>query len=172
MPSLEELQRRRAYECRLTPDRALRSLDEAHEFLRDRGLLTWAPDSSLPSLYEALHEDPADPRRRWWLDALAEREDVHLLRIHRGKPLLVSEETAALFDPILRAELERMEAADPQWGALLSALREAGPLAWEDARRRLGLKRHEFAHVVFPLELCGAVVSRVVALVGAGGEEA
>ena len=39
MSALRELAQRRAYECRLSPDRALRSLDEAHEFLRDRGLL-------------------------------------------------------------------------------------------------------------------------------------
>jgi hypothetical protein len=170
MSRLQQLQERRAYECRLTTDRTLRSLDEAAEFLHDRGLLTWVPDSSLPSLYEALHEDPAAPERRWWLDALAEREDVYLLPIHRGKPLLVSEEAAAIVDPILRAEIERMAAA-PDWGELLRYLDEAGPTTFEDARRRFGLKRHEFAHVVSPLERCGAVVRRAVVLDGAGGGE-
>jgi hypothetical protein len=170
MSRLQELQERRAYECRLTPDRALGSLDDAAQFLRDRGLLTWAPDSSLPSLYEALHEDPTDPQRRWWVDALAEREDVYMLPIHRGKPLLLSEDAAAIVDPVLRAEIERM-AAVPDWGELLQYLAEAGPTSFEDARRRFGLKRHEFAHVVYPLERCGAVVSRAVVLEGAGGRE-
>jgi hypothetical protein len=168
MGRLQELQDRRAFECRLTPDRALGSVDDAAEFLRDRGLLTWAPDSTLPSLYEALHEDPAAPDRRWWLDALSAREDVYTLPIHRGKPLLLSEETAAIVDPVLRAEMERMAAAS-DWGELLRYLAESGPASFEDARRHFGLKRHEFAHVVSPLERCGAVVRRAVVLEGAGG---
>ncbi len=56
--SLDELRSRREYDCRLTPDRALESLDEAHEFLRERGLLTRTADCALPSLYEACHEEP------------------------------------------------------------------------------------------------------------------
>jgi hypothetical protein len=171
MSGLPELQERRAHALCLTPDRALRSLDEAAEFLLERGMLTWAPDSSLPSLYEALHEDPAAPERRWWLDALAESEDVYLLPIHRGKPLLVPEATAAIVDPVLRAEIERM-AAVPDWGELLGFLADRGPASWEDARRHFGLKRHEFAHVVSPLERCGAVVRRTVVLETAGGPEA
>src|ERR671937_2566199 len=63
MSRLQELQEQRAYECRLTPDRALRTLDEAEAFLRDRGLLTRTADSALPSLYEACHEDPYAPGR-------------------------------------------------------------------------------------------------------------
>ena len=35
MSRLPELQERRAYECRLTPDRALATIDEADAFLRD-----------------------------------------------------------------------------------------------------------------------------------------
>ena len=49
MTTLAELEERRAYECRLAPDRALASLDEAEEFLLDRGLLTRTVDSALPS---------------------------------------------------------------------------------------------------------------------------
>jgi hypothetical protein len=58
MTSLSDLQERRAYECRLTPDRALETLDEAEEFLHDRGLITRTADSALPSLFEACHEEP------------------------------------------------------------------------------------------------------------------
>ena len=36
---LAELLEHRAHACRLTPDRALASLDEAAAFLQDRGLL-------------------------------------------------------------------------------------------------------------------------------------
>ena len=61
MESLTELRKRRAFECRLTPDRALRTLAEAEAFLRDRGQLTRTTDSALPSLYEACHEDGYAP---------------------------------------------------------------------------------------------------------------
>jgi hypothetical protein len=64
VPSLSELRERRAYECRLTPDRALDTLDDAVEFLRDRGMLTRTTDCSLPSLYEACHEEPYKPGGR------------------------------------------------------------------------------------------------------------
>ena len=50
MGSLTGLRERRAFQCRLTPDRALRSLEEADAFLRDRGLLTRTADCALPSL--------------------------------------------------------------------------------------------------------------------------
>ena len=49
MESLADLRVRRAIECRLDPGRALRSLDEAEAFLRDRGLLTRTTDGALPS---------------------------------------------------------------------------------------------------------------------------
>jgi hypothetical protein len=63
MESLAELLEQRAFRCRLVPERALRSVEEAEGFLRDRGLLTRTPDSALPSLYEACHEDPYKPGR-------------------------------------------------------------------------------------------------------------
>jgi hypothetical protein len=53
---VDALLERRAFECRLTPDRALESPDEAETFLLDRGLLTRTTDCALPSLYEACHE--------------------------------------------------------------------------------------------------------------------
>ena len=56
-----ELQKRRAYECRLTPNRALSTLEDAESFLVDRGLLTRATDSALPSLFEACHEPAYAP---------------------------------------------------------------------------------------------------------------
>src|SRR5260370_1025285 len=56
-----DLQRRREVEGRLAPDRAIGSLQEAEAFLRDRGLLTRPPDSPLPGLYDACHEDAYQP---------------------------------------------------------------------------------------------------------------
>src|SRR5918912_488901 len=138
MSRLQELQARRAYECRLTPDRALRSVDEAEAFLRDRGLLTRTADSALPSLYEACHEDPYAPGRggfgewpatKWpWFGWLADRAGVHRLKVHhRGKNLLVTEETAALLDPICRSEIERMRRDAPEWARVLDRWDQAFP---------------------------------------------
>jgi hypothetical protein len=167
--TLEELRERRAYECRLTPDRALQSLDEAEEFLRDRGLLTRTTDSALPSLYEACHEEAYKPgsggfgewpRTKWpWFGEVAGRGHL-VLAVHRGKNLLVSDRVAALIDPICRAEIERMRAADPKWKRLLDHLAAVGPSNIEDLQVELDLTPRELKSLRAPLERCGAVVSR------------
>src|SRR6266516_6882944 len=102
--SLTELRERREFQCRLRPERALRSLDEADAFLRDRGLLTRSADCALPSLYQACHEDPykpgsqgfgAWPATKWpWFGELAGRGYL-VAAVHRGKNLLVTGEWRA-----------------------------------------------------------------------------
>ena len=169
MESAAELRERRAFECRLTPDRALRSLDEADAFLRDRGMLTRTTDCALPSLYEACHEEPYKaggvgfatwPATKWpWFGGLTAAGHL-CVAVHRGKNLLVSSETAAMLDPICRAEIDRMRAADPGWRALLDHLAVAGPSDIEDLRVELRLKRQELKALRSPLERCGAIVSR------------
>jgi hypothetical protein len=167
--SLTELRERRAFQCRLTPDRALRSVEEAEAFLRDRGLLTRTADCALPSLHEACHEDPYKPgspgfaswpATKWpWFGELAGRGYL-VAAVHRGKNLLMTGEVARLLDPICRAEIERMRAADRGWGRLLDHLAAAGPSSIEDLRTELGLKRQELKALRAPLERCGAIISR------------
>jgi hypothetical protein len=170
---MRELEARRAYLCRLTPDRALESLDEAVEFLRDRGLLTRTADCSLPSLFEACHEEPYAPgragfgqwpRTKWrWSFALTEQAGVYALKIHhRAKTLFVSEETARLVDPIVRTELERLEREGEDWALVLRHLDDAGPSTADDLKTELGLKPKELKAILYPLELCGAVLRRGV----------
>jgi hypothetical protein len=181
MASLAELIERRNYELRLTPDRALETLDDAEEFLRDRGLLTRSADSALPSLYEACHEDPYKPGTRgfgewpatkWpWFGELADRDGVYPLKIHRGKHLLVTEETARLLDPILRAEIERMRAAADDWALLLDHLAATGPSEAEDLQEELGLRAKDLKGIRSPLERCGAVVSRSYGVSSSRGDE-
>jgi hypothetical protein len=182
MASLQELQERRDHACRLTPDRTLRTLDEAEAFLRDRGLLTRTADSALPSLYEACHEDAYKPggggfaswpATKWpWFGELATREDVFRLNVHRGKNLLVTREVAGLLDPICRSELERMARDAVDWRLMLDHLADAGPSLREDLRTELELKPKELKAILYPLELCGAVVSRTLVLETAhGGHE-
>ena len=166
---MEELEKRRAYLCRLTPDRALESLEDAHDFLLHRGLLTRTPGSALPSLFGACHEEPYAPGSRgfgsWpatkypWYFELAARPDVHELKVHKGKSILFTDETLAFVDPICRSELARMEQHD-EWAALLRHLADAGPSTLDDLQTELGLKPKELKLLRVPLELCGAVVSR------------
>lgn len=173
MESLAGLRERRAFECRLTPDRALGSLDEAEGFLGLRGLLTRTADSALPSLYEACHEEAYQPGGRgfaswpatkWpWFSELIGRGYL-CVAVHRGKNLLVAAETAALLDPICRAETDRVRAADPGWRRLLDHLAVAGPSLADDLRVELGLKRQELKALRYPLERCGALVARSVTL--------
>ena len=168
-PSMEELRKRRAYECRLTPDRALQSLDEAEAFLLDRGLLTRTADSALPSLFEACHEEPYAPESpgfgQWprtkfpWFGELGARGHL-TLAVHCGKNLLVTPEVARLLDPICRAEIARMEGEDPGWARLLRHLADAGPSELEDLQVELGLKPKDLKALRSPLERCGAIVSR------------
>jgi hypothetical protein len=177
MESLDGLSERRAFECRLTPDRALGSLDEAEVFLRERGMLTRTTDSALPSLYEACHEEAYQPgghgfaswpATKWpWFGELAGRGYL-CVAVHRGKNLLIGQETAALLDPICRAETDRMRAEDPAWRRLLDHLAAAGPSLADDLRVELDLKRQELKALRSPLERCGVIVARSVAMTARG----
>jgi hypothetical protein len=169
---LERLQERRRFLCRLTPDRALETLDEAADFLEERGMLTRTPDSSLPSLFEACHEEPYAPdkpgfgqwpRTKWgWSFALAQRPGFYATKVHhRRKTLYVSADVARLLDPIVRAEIERM-CAEHDWALVLDHLEAAGPSTTEDLRTELGLKAKELKNLLAPLELCGTVVTRAI----------
>jgi len=95
--ALVDLKRRREIECRLTPDRALRSIEEAAAFLSDRGLMARMQDSSLPSLFAACHEEALRPggrgfdlwpKTKWiWSFQLASEQAV-VTKLHGGKDAL------------------------------------------------------------------------------------
>jgi hypothetical protein len=165
MPS-EALLRQRELECRLTPERALESLDAAEAFLRDRGLLTLMPDCSLPSLFGACHEEPYKPgssgfglwpRTKYpWGIELAAR--CVRTKLHRGKGLFLNDELVGVVDPLCREELARAE--DGAFGAIAQRAVERlalfGPALADELeldRRTRGL-----------LERVGAVVSRSVVI--------
>jgi hypothetical protein len=125
----------------------------------------------LPSLFTACHEEPYAPESpgfgQWprtkfpWFGELGVR-GYTILAIHRGKSLLITPEVARLIDPVCRAELDRMEDADPNWARLLEHLAEAGPSELEDLQLELGLKPKELKLLRAPLERCGAVVARSI----------
>jgi hypothetical protein len=155
---------------RLRPDRALQTLDEAEEFLRERGLLTLTASCSLPSLFGACHEPPYKegsrgfgswPRTKWpWGFELRQRHGVLWTKLLRGQGLFLSEETARVADPLCRAELGRAEAGEhgDEARQLVEHLRH-GPALLEDLRDELGL---DIRPARRRLERVGAVLSRDV----------
>jgi hypothetical protein len=165
---MSKLEHRRQIECRLTPDRALETLDEAEAFLDDRGLLTLMPDSALPSLFGACHEPPYKPGSRgfglWpatkypWGVELAERR--LRTKLHRGKGLFLSEKVAALADPLCREALARADegAHGPEAQRLVRRLAELGPALPEELETDRRTRDR--------LERVGAVVSRPVLVEG------
>jgi hypothetical protein len=173
---LGELEDRRRRECRLTPDRALESLDEAESFLRARGMLTLMPDCSLPSLFGACHEEPYRaggrgfagwPRTKYpWGVELHRRSGVHRLSVHRGKGLFVTDDVAGLVDPLAREELARAEGGRGGTAAarLVRHLAAAGPSLLEELREELGFAPRELRALRGKLERVGAVVATPVVL--------
>lgn len=94
-----------------------------------------------------------------------------IVAVHRGKNLLVTDAVARLLDPICRAEIERMRAADRGWRRLLDHLAAAGPSSVDDLRTELGLKRQELKSLRAPLERCGAIISRSLQVTAGEGHQ-
>jgi hypothetical protein len=179
MPSLAELQTRRTFECRLEPQRALRSLEDAAGFLHDRGILTRTPDSALPSLFGACHEPPFRPGRGgfadWpataypWFWELAQRGDVFELSVHGGKRVLMTRAMVALADPICRAELAAADTGGADPAQLLRHLASAGPSPLDDLKVELEWDAARLRRARRPLERAGALVSHGVTLAAEHG---
>jgi len=171
---LTDLRARRLHDCRLTPDRKLRTLDDAVAFLADRYLLTLTQDSSLPSLFAATHEEASDPtkkgfaswpRTKWsWGSEITEHEGVYETKLHRGKTLFLSPEGARAADPLCRAALEEAEAGEDDRARLVRHLKSAGPSTVEDLKSELGLDASALRKVREGLEKMGAVVSRGISV--------
>lgn len=177
------LEQRRAFECRLTADRALGTLEEAAEWVRDRGLVTRTPDSALPSLHVACHEEPYAPDKPgfgqypktkwWWGWALADQPDLRWLKIHRGKNVLVTDQVAALVDPLARQALARAdEGADGEDARrLVEHLAAAGPSFADELKEELALNTKVLRAAREPLERVAAVVARQVVVEAPSGSE-
>jgi hypothetical protein len=163
--ALVDLKRRREIECRLTPDRALRSIEEAAAFLSDRGLMTRMQDSSLPSLFAACHEEPSRPggrgfdlwpKTKWiWSFQLASEQAV-VTKLHGGKTLYLSRETALAFDPLVRRAIK---SATGDEARLLDHLAVHGESAIDDVALELSWDRRRLKRARDRLERAGAVIS-------------
>jgi hypothetical protein len=155
----------RAYLCRLTPDRALETLEDAVAFLTDRGMLTRMPDSALPSLFGACHEEAGNPagrgfdlwpKTKWiWSFQLTSGSRGVLTKMHRGKSLYLSPATARVFDPLVRGEIR---SADGDEALLLEHLADHGPSLNEDVQVELGWDAKRLKAARNRLERVGAIV--------------
>jgi hypothetical protein len=162
---LASLEARRNRECRLTASRALRSLDEAAEFLAERGMLTRMPDSALPSLFGACHERPGRPggrgfdlwpRTKWiWSFQLSQRPGTLLTKLHKGRSLYLSLETARFFDPLVRQAIADATGDD---ALFLAHLGKHGESTLEDLEVELGWDRKRLKQVRDRLQRVGAVI--------------
>jgi hypothetical protein len=156
----------RSAACRLTPDRALATLEDAVAFLDERGILTRMPDCALPSLFGACHETPANPagrgfdlwpKTKWiWSFQLTLGGRGVLTKMHRGKSLYLSDAAARVFDPLVRAAIAEAR-GDEQ--ILLNHLARHGPSLSEDVHVELGWDPKRLKSVRNRLERLGAVVS-------------
>src|SRR5712691_6453190 len=161
--TLSELQEQRAYACRLSPDRALESLAEAEEFVRERAVVTLTASSSLPSLYGACHEEPytpggkgfgAYPRTKWpWGWELRERPGIWWLRLLRGTGVFLTDEVVAAADPLCRQELVRAESGGhgEEAARLVTHLATAGPSLLDEVKEELGLTPKALRNARAPL---------------------
>ena len=173
MSRLQELQERRAFECRLTPDRALETIDEAAVWVAERGLVEITPCCSIPSLHTACHEEPYTPGGRGfaaypktkypWGFELGSRPGLHALQIHRGKRLLVTTAVAALVDPLAREAIATATGADRSF---LDHLAAAGPSTTEEIGEELGLDARPLRR---RFERLGAIVTRSIVVATPGG---
>ena len=135
--ALEALRKRRVHDLRLTPERALVTLEDAEAFLADRGVLTLTTDSALPSLFAACHEPPYKagskgfgswPKTKYiWAFQLPERPSVLSLKVHRGKVLLIHRDVARAVDPLARAALAEAEDTTDDRTRVVRHLASAGP---------------------------------------------
>ena len=179
--SRAELDRRRRDLCRLVPERALATIEEAELFLVERGMLTLTPDSALPSLFGATHEEPfapgrsgfgAYPKTRWWWGgALGEMPHVVPTKLHRGKSLFLSQRSAAVVDPLCRRELEAAVAGELGDAArrIVDHLEAAGPSLLDELKDELGLEPRALRSARQKLEGRGAISSVSVRLTTPGG---
>ena len=184
---MRELEERRAYLCRLTPDRALTDLDEAAEWIVDRGMVTITEDCSLPSLFTACHEEPYKPGAKgfgswpktkyWWSIALTRRPELVHPRLqqashdggHRHRCAQCHPERDCLADVLHQhrhlhvagGRLARLEGEEQRLADYLAA---AGPSLLEEVREELGVDAGALRRLRGRLEKVGAVVSREVVL--------
>ena len=170
----------RDFLLRLTPDRALETLDEAAEWVLERGLVTLLPGTSLPSLFVACHEEPYKedgrgfggwPKTKWWWGGALEERGLLYAKLLRGTGVFLSDEVAALADPLCREELARVEAGEYGEHArrLVAHLTEAGPSLVDELMEELGMARQPFRGVRKRLEALGAVVAKSMCIGVPGG---
>ena len=172
-PLPEHLESLRDHRLRLSPQRFLNTVEQAREFLRDRGMLTTLPSCSLPSLFGAC-KPPDDPNARgwdrwpqdkwWWDTALGSSPGVLTMKVLHGKRLFVDQQLVRAFDPICRgclADADNGELGEDV-AALVHEIAVSGPINLDEIRARLGFDTATARRARSVAERLGAVVSREI----------
>ena len=145
-----DLEHRRAYECRLTTDRALQSLEESAAFLADRGLLRELRTARCQVFSRRVTRSriarvvtaslrgrrPSTHRRGSLRSFPASRYS----RSTQERVSSLPARTLAIVDPIRRAELTRLDGGDRETRRLLGHLASGGPTTLGTLQEELGLR--------------------------------
>jgi len=125
----------RTYLHRLTPDRALTTIEAAIKFVREIGLVLRTPDPYLPSLFGAAQGKPFKsgaggfgnwPAHAWWWDReISALPDVLTLKLIRGRTTFAASKAWPAIDAAVRGRIsERLEEFELE---LIDELRQRGP---------------------------------------------
>ena len=177
----QELLKLRQHHHRLTPERKLKSVEEAKLFIHEVGLATLAGGNGLPSLFQAVQGEPYKPGSRgfgtwpknqwWWGSELAKAQDILYAKILYGKGLFISKELWPTFDTIVRYILSDLEAeryekyqVASDCKSLLQYLKANGPTRTDILRKSLGYtdpeQNKKFRLIKQQLESLGVIIGR------------
>ncbi len=105
----------RAYLHRLTPDRALNTVEEAARFVREIGVVLLSPYRYLPSLFAAAQGQPFKPgfggfgqwpAHAWWWDReISALPDVVTLKLIRGRTTFAASKAWPAIDAAVRGRI-------------------------------------------------------------------
>ena len=84
-------------------------------------------------------------------------------KLHRGKTLFLTPESARAVDPLCRAALQEADSGDDDRARLVRHLKAAGPSTVENLKEELGLDATALRKVREGLEKSGALVSKGIA---------
>ncbi len=180
-PVYQKLLKLREHHHRLTPERKLKSLEEAKAFVHEVGLATLTGGSGLPSIFQAIQGEPYKPGSRgfgtwprdqwWWGGEIAKAEDILSTKILDGKGVFISKRLWQTLDTIERYVLDELEAeryekyrTTSDSKSVLQYLKVNGPTRTDLLRQSLGYinpeQNRKFRLIKKQLESLGVILGR------------
>ncbi len=178
-PEYQELLKLRKEYHRLTPERKLKSVEEAKLFIQEVGLATLTTGSELPSIFQAIQGEAYKPGSKgfgtwpkdqwWWGGEIAKSPDILSIKILSGKTIFISKKFWQTLDTIERYVLDDLEAGryekyklTPESKSLLEYLKANGPTRTDLLRKNLGYidpeQNRKFRVIKKQLESLGVIL--------------